>query len=373
MADYSVAAPTRSPYASAICAVYFSEKGPLYIHNSLLTIDMFKAAKIRAEDSHVVGKLWLNDIAIDAGHVIIHYLVTGTYQCLQHKKEEEKDEKDFSAEFATAIRVYVAADNLPLPALREMAKEEILRIGNWLSIPALIKVMEEAAVPFKAYPGIAAFVESRLLSFSQTAAMDGGEDHVDETLLALGAPDTLSQVVLRSVLLPKASRGLQMESPTYKYSWDNPEIELRPTKQAMEWAENISFRNAVAARHEKENLHPQKPKAKQNGENPRWGWQRVGEDKAEKGVEELASGRKWNAPRWDADDWPALPSVSEEVVDAHEHAPVFSQRWGEVPKAQAFKRHDQCDSSTDGPQSWTDQLTPGSSQNSPEYGAAVDW
>jgi hypothetical protein len=276
---------------------------------------MFQAAKLRADDSpHVLGELWLDDIGIDAGHVIIHYLVTGTYQYLQHKKEAEKDAKDFSAEFATAIRVYVAADNLLLLALREMAKGEILSAGKWLSLPALIKVMEEAALPFKAYPGIAAYVESRLLSFFQTAAMDGGEDHVDETLLALGAPDTLSQVVLRSVLLSKASRGRQMESPTYKSAWGNPGIELCPTKQAMERAEGSSSRNAEAARYGKENLHPQKPKAKQNGETSRRGWKRVGalEDKAEERAEEVASERKWNATHWGADDWPARQSFFEE-------------------------------------------------------------
>ncbi|RBR18185.1 hypothetical protein FVER53590_10170 [Fusarium verticillioides] len=371
MADHSDAGTTRSPYASGICAVYFSEEGPLYIPSSLLSEEMKEATDFQHDNSaHPMAELWLDNIALDAGHVIIHYLVTGTYQYLQHKKEAEKDEKDFSAEFATAIRVYVAADNLPLPALREMAKGEILSVGKWLSLPALIKVMEEAALPFKAYPGIAAYVESRLLSFSQTAAMDGGEDHVDETLLALGAPDTLSQVVLRSVLLSKASRGRQMESPTYKSAWGNPRIELCHMEQAMERAEGSSSRNAEAARYEKENLHPQKPKAKQNGETSRRGWKRVGalEEKAEKRAEELASERKWNATRRGGYDWPARQSFFEEVGDAHEHPPVFSLR-----KRQAFERHDQCDSPTVIPGTWNDQLTPGSSMDWPEDKEAVNW
>lgn len=60
------------------------------------------------------------------------------------------------------------------------------------------------------------------------------------------------------------------------------------------------------------------------------------------------------------------------VVDAHEHAPV-SLGWGEVPKPQAFKRHDQCDSSTVISGTWIDQLTPVSSQNSPEDKGAINW
>ncbi|KAF5585277.1 hypothetical protein FPCIR_8357 [Fusarium pseudocircinatum] len=261
----------------------------------------------------------------------------------------------FSAQFATAVRVYVAADNLTLLALREMAKKEILRVGKWLSLPALIKVMEEAALPFKAYPGIAAYVKSRLLLF------------------ALGPPDTLSQVVLHSFLLPKASRGCQLKSPTYQSSWDNPGIELRPTKQAMERAESVSFRNAEAARYEKKNLHPQKPKAKQNGENSRWGWQRVGafENKAEKRAEEVASEEKRNAACWGTDEWPAQQHVTEEVVDAYEHASVSSLGWG--PKLKTFKRHDQSDSLTDRHEAWIGQPTPCSGQSWPEVGEAINW
>ncbi|KAF5968313.1 hypothetical protein FCOIX_11473 [Fusarium coicis] len=60
------------------------------------------------------------------------------------------------------------------------------------------------------------------------------------------------------------------------------------------------------------------------------------------------------------------PMLIAAVVDAQEQAPVFSLGWGEVPKAQAFKRHYQWDSPTVIPGTWIHQLTPGSSQNSPD-------
>ncbi|KAF5544009.1 hypothetical protein FPHYL_11116 [Fusarium phyllophilum] len=376
MTDHSDAGPTRSPYASGICAVYFSEEGPLYVPCSLLSEEMKEAADFQDDDSaHPLAELWLDDITLDVGHVIIHYLVTGTYQYLQQQEEEENYEKGISAEFAIAIRVYVATnDSLPLPALREMARREILHVGDWISLPALIKVMEEAAMSFKAYPGIATYVESRLLSFSATPANFGTKDHVDETLAALGAPDTLSQVVLRSVLLPKASTVRQQEAPTYRPSWEYPGLELRPTKQAMERAETISLRNAEAACDEIEIRGIQQRKAKRYGQHSLDDQQRlrVLEQKAEKRAKEIASERELDAQRWDACKWPAQQYLAEEVVDPYEPAPVFSRASSEVPKPKAFERHDQCDSLTDRYQTWTDQLTPGSSQSSPEDEEALD-
>ncbi|KAF5620074.1 hypothetical protein F52700_11394 [Fusarium sp. NRRL 52700] len=378
MVDHSDAEPKRSPYASDPCAVYFSEMGPLYIPCSLLSEEMKEAADFRDDDSsHPLTELWLDDITLDVGHVIIHYLVTGTYQCLQQqeegkKEEDDDDEKDFSAEFATAIRVYVATgDSLPLPALREMAREEIVRVGEWLSLPDLIKVMEEAALSFKAYPGIATYVESRLLSYSQFAAKNSVKAHVDKTLAALGAPDTLSQVILRSVLLSKASEDRQQEEPTYQPAWGYTGLELRPTKRAMERAEMISLRNAEAASDEREIRQLQKIKVRNYGKLSINDQQRLRalEDNAEKRAEEVASEGEQNAQRWNACEWPA----PGEDVDPYEPAPVFSRASSEVPEPKDSERQEQGDILTYEDRRLTAQFTPGSSQGSSEDEVVYGW
>ncbi|KAF5675426.1 hypothetical protein FCIRC_7410 [Fusarium circinatum] len=381
MADHSDAAPTPSPYASGICAVYFSEKGPLYVPCSLLSEEMKEGAEFQDENStHPLAELWLDDITLDVGHVIIHYLVTGTYQYLEQQEEEgdEDDdiEKDFSAEFATAIRVYVATDDsLPLPALREMTRGEILRVGEWLSLPALIKVMEEAALSFKAHPEIAAYVESRLLSFSVTADIAGAKGDVDETLAALGAPDTLSQVVLRSVLLSKASEGCQKEEPTYRPAWGYPGLELRPTKWAMELAEKISLRKAEAACDGKEIRQLHKIMMRQHVVISLSDQQRLRalQDKAEKRAKEVASEKELDAQRWDACEEPAQECLPEEVGDPHESAPIFSRASSEVPKPEAVERHDQCSDETDSARSVATPLTSGYSLDDPEDVPCYDW
>ncbi|KAF4416320.1 hypothetical protein FACUT_12681 [Fusarium acutatum] len=213
-----------------------------------------------------------------------------------------------------------------------MARGEILRVGEWLNLPTLIKVMEEVALSFKAYPGIATYVESRLLSFSETAAITGAKDHVDETLAALGAPDTLSQVVLRSVLLYKASTVRQQEAPTYQPSWGYPALELHPTKQAMERPKR--FRSEM--------------------------------------LKLLAMNKKFEGYSRESAVYPKSMLIAA-VVDAYEPAPVSSRASSEVPEPKAFERHDQCDNLTDRYQVWTDRLTPGSTQGSSEGEVCYDW
>ncbi|KAI1024411.1 hypothetical protein LB503_007210 [Fusarium chuoi] len=297
MAEHGDTRPTSSPYASGTCAVYFGCKGPLHISRSLLPENLMDAAQFRDNDdsAYPLCELWLDEITPDVGHVIIHYLVTGTYQCLQ---SEEKDrEEKISAELATAIRVYVAADKLSLTELREMTRDEIVRLGDQLTLTPLINVMEKAALPFDENPGIAAYVESRLLSFSQ---IDGVAHLVDQRLAALGAPDTLSKVLLRSILLPKASKSRQLEEPTYQGLWVNHGVELRPTKQAMERAERISLRNAEAASDEEE-----LGRLQQKAELTPWDRLRLYdiEHKAEKRAKEIATERELDEQRWGACSW----------------------------------------------------------------------
>ncbi|KAF4946764.1 hypothetical protein FGADI_10968 [Fusarium gaditjirri] len=160
--EEDVAEHASRPYASGTCAVYFANKGPLHIPNSFLNENLKRYATFKVdESSHPSSELRLDSIMLDAGHVIIHYLVTGSYQCLQ--PQEEEPDKKVSAELSTAIRVYVATGIMGLPQLREMTRAEIVHLGDQLSLPVLITVMEAAALSFDSYPGIAAYVESRVL------------------------------------------------------------------------------------------------------------------------------------------------------------------------------------------------------------------
>ncbi|KAM0201877.1 hypothetical protein ACHAPI_001933 [Fusarium lateritium] len=224
----------RLPYASEICAVYCQGKGPLYINRDLLrrSNELFSAAVVEDNFSSTLGDVHLEDVTFDTGHVIIHYLVTNTYQCLRPRVEVT--ERKNALEFVTALRVYIAAEKLSLNELRELAREELVRLGDKLELPTLIKVMEETISSFEVLPGITAYIESRLLSFSK----EGSQATADRLLTDIGVPDTLSKVLFRSIVLMKASeRSLAVEPTIQQGAVDRPGIALLSKVEAMKLAE----------------------------------------------------------------------------------------------------------------------------------------
>ncbi|KAF5705914.1 hypothetical protein FMUND_11890 [Fusarium mundagurra] len=397
MAEYGDVRPTSSPYESGICAVYFSEKGPLHIPRSFLTESMKESAKLNPDaESHTLFEMWLDDITVDAGHVIIHYLVTGTYQCLQ--PQEKEHEKQVSAELATAIRVYVATGILGMPRLREMTRAEIVRLGDQLSLPVLITVMEEAALPFDENLAIATYIESRVLSFNQHAIPDG-ESGADTILDMMGVSNSLSKVLLRSIILTKASESRQQEDPNYQSTTSGyPAIVLHQAEAAMKQAEEQTAQKVekeaarqaeeVALACEADELRHLKQKRAKGKKLTRKQQsrldilthkntdRRLGEQEARKA--EIYEPRP-------AEEYLAKPSRAQtRWIPPHTREHCFSTTvaypyhtdtgtMDQIPKPKTFERHSECDIETESDRSLTTQFTPSFSQSSPEDEAALDW
>lgn len=181
-------------------------------------------------------------ITYDTGHVIIHYLITNTYQCL--RPLEEVAEKKNASEFATSLRVYIAAEKLFLNQLRELAREELVRLGDTLELSTLVEVMEESISSFEVLPGITAYMESRLLSFSE----ERYRFTADRVLAEIGIPDTLSKVLLRSIVLMKASEhSLAAEPIIQQVGAARSELVLQPKVEAMKLAEAQAEERAAQA------------------------------------------------------------------------------------------------------------------------------
>ncbi|EEU35020.1 uncharacterized protein NECHADRAFT_78553 [Fusarium vanettenii 77-13-4] len=193
--------PEHSPYASQVCAVYFQGNGPLHIPHALL----HQTAELASRDvatgccSSSFHELHLNDIAYDTGHVLIHFLVTGRYQCL--KPQGDTSTKTYTPEFTTALRVYAAAQSFQLPSLRDLARREMIDLGDRSSLPSLINIMEESSLLMSTLPGIAAYVESRILAFAENITRPTSE----KVLAEIGTPNTLSMVLLKTILLLQTS------------------------------------------------------------------------------------------------------------------------------------------------------------------------
>ncbi|KAH7157772.1 hypothetical protein B0J13DRAFT_581797 [Dactylonectria estremocensis] len=207
--------PEHSAYASEICAVYFQGKGPLHIPRELLhqNAELSRRDVAIGSCSSSFRRLHLNDIAYDTGHVLIHFLTTGSYQCL--KPQGDTTAKRDTSEFAIALRTYVAAESLQLSSLHNLARSEIIRLGNKLSLLSLIDIMDESWLSLSTSPGIVAFVESYILAFMESVTYLIAERVLSE----IGTPKTLSKVLLKTMLLLKTS-----EMPQGDESLPNEEL-----------------------------------------------------------------------------------------------------------------------------------------------------
>ncbi|RWA03666.1 hypothetical protein EKO27_g11438 [Xylaria grammica] len=128
------------PYASPQVPVHFADGPPLSVPTRLLD----KSRKLSSGHSHKMGLnmgLRLAHIPSGAGHVLVHYLFTGGYQCLK-PKGLSSNEKD-AAEFGTGVRVYAAARDYDLPDLEALARCEIEKLGKRLQVMQILDVLRD--------------------------------------------------------------------------------------------------------------------------------------------------------------------------------------------------------------------------------------
>ncbi|KAL2683250.1 hypothetical protein Neosp_007718 [[Neocosmospora] mangrovei] len=189
--------PEHSPYASETCAVQFRDGYKLYIpRESLNQVEQISRYLVRGGTR--LGARF-NHITSATGHVLLHFLVCGVYQCL--RPEGDTLEKRRASEFKTALDVYLAADSLQLPRLRDLARREIARVGDTLSLPSIMSAFEDSDMSSNMPLGVTEYLESRIFSFGEEAT----PAVIDSMLSELEGPNTLSRILLRSIVRLKSS------------------------------------------------------------------------------------------------------------------------------------------------------------------------
>ncbi|KAF4984803.1 hypothetical protein FZEAL_94 [Fusarium zealandicum] len=191
--------PDRSPYASETVQIYFKGEGPLRLPQQLFDQSPALSSRYGSGNNsdNPTKDYHIDDITYDAGHVLVHFLAVGTYQCL--RPVGNTIEEKVTLEFITATHVYAAAQSLGLDFLRDLAKREIVRVGDMLSLASVAKVLEGLALLSGKIPGVLGYFEHRIFSFYESAA----PETADAMLGMLKAPDSLCEVLLKSIILVK--------------------------------------------------------------------------------------------------------------------------------------------------------------------------
>lgn len=155
----------------------------------------------------------LTDIHFATGHIIVYFLMTGTYQCLRSRDPQEEWRR--AKEFRAAICVYIAAVDKKLPGLRDLARQQIAKLGEQISLLTVIKIIEgykpvSESIFGTFYPGTTGYLQFKIQSF----ARDATEAEAKDMLAQLETPRTLSEFLLKNMILMKLPTQPKAEEKT---------------------------------------------------------------------------------------------------------------------------------------------------------------
>jgi hypothetical protein len=191
--------------------VFFADGEPSWVHAKVLKRHPELLRRVRKPD-RLLGSLCLDLKGIESltGHVILHYLYTGTYRCLKAPDPALIGKVDMARyELAEGLQVCVAAYSLQMGNLRNIAEKEIERLGDQLSVAHMFDIIDIMDFQLNRVPTFKSYLESRI----GQARFGGPQDTIEDVLQDLGTTNTLSKLTLKTMVLQHASR-MEWESKT---------------------------------------------------------------------------------------------------------------------------------------------------------------
>lgn len=130
----------------------------------------------------VENSLHLTHIPEEVGHVLVHHLFTGTFQCLAPRGSQQERQIN---ELMTCIRVYAVAWDYELSSLKEQSQREIQRLGICLPLASFLAALDEIYPhPSKDDIWLGGYLKDRMKArfAGRETARDTASDHVGPKL-----------------------------------------------------------------------------------------------------------------------------------------------------------------------------------------------
>ncbi|KAK3901681.1 hypothetical protein C8A05DRAFT_44714 [Staphylotrichum tortipilum] len=179
--------PPFSPYGSPACTIPFAS--PLTLPLDILK----KSPKLHAAYESRLREL--PAIPEDVGHVLVHYLHTGTYGSLKPRPTDAMSKQSY--ELKTSIQAYAAARAYDLPDLMRLAEARIGKYGEGLPLPSLLEVARDAYPTLTESDGwFLDYLRSRIRPHLQDPKLLLGSNLLDQISSILSP----NRVLLRTVL-----------------------------------------------------------------------------------------------------------------------------------------------------------------------------
>ncbi|RFN43494.1 hypothetical protein FIE12Z_12245 [Fusarium flagelliforme] len=188
---------TKSVYRDDIYKVFFRDGEYSWVHCLVLKCHPELNARIYGKPYEPLHRcVNLKEFEHDTGHAIIHYLYTGTYQCLEAADGCTEIEMD-QHNLAEGLRVCIAADSLQLPLLRLQAGKEVERLADKISLRAIFETMEDSKISVGQVPDFRSYLELRMVS----AKFGAPGETIGDVHAALIPARSLSTLALRTMVL----------------------------------------------------------------------------------------------------------------------------------------------------------------------------
>lgn len=143
-----------------MCRIFFQGQGPRLISRKALEKCPVLASRLSTKSffSNTLETINVEDIPYDIGIVIVHFLITGRYRCLDPKGDSEDEIK--RSQLGTAFRVYAAATTFELTALKNVAQRVIASLESAMDLTMISRTLNETGLDLKEHPTLAMHVYS---------------------------------------------------------------------------------------------------------------------------------------------------------------------------------------------------------------------
>jgi hypothetical protein len=170
------AKPTFSPYSSPSIPIHLKDSVVLYIPEYCLQ---------KCDKLHRLYQTQRRlDLDSGVGHVVVHYLVTDTYQPPTRPSGPvaiAQTEETLVAELKTGVGACVAARTYEMAHLLELARAEVETLGARLPAPLVLRLLQEAyTLPAQEDDWLYRYVEGRVRAFLKdpTEPLDAQSGHL---------------------------------------------------------------------------------------------------------------------------------------------------------------------------------------------------
>ncbi|KAJ4127069.1 hypothetical protein NW768_008692 [Fusarium equiseti] len=226
-------------YGDDVCRIFFQSQGPCLISRKALAKCPIIASRLTSKSffSTSLNSVNIEEIPHDVGAVVIHFLRSKRYRTLTFDVDSEEERTRL--ELRTAFRVYAAAVDLELIALKNAAQNVMSDLENLMDLKTVAIVLKETGLHLEEWPCLL----MHIYSFIQASKGVTSSEDMPWIIAEHGFPASVNVDSFQSSLVSKGSPWKKEEEKSPKaqpraktWSPSNSSEDKPKLKSSKTWA-----------------------------------------------------------------------------------------------------------------------------------------